>query len=107
LPKYSFDEPKPQTGDLQEETFLKHMLSSRDIRNLKIVAVPMGSWNSECVEAVSPRIRGLWAGKRKLPQELEMFTSRTVMLQLLNPREIGEYLRRSGWLDEPSLFASC
>lgn len=38
---YSFDDTEPQPRDLKEERFLLELITSRNIPNFKIVAVPM------------------------------------------------------------------
>lgn len=55
----------------------------------------MGRWDPKYEEAVSTRSKELWVLRRKQLQELEMFTSGKVSLQLLKPREIRELLTSS------------
>ena len=81
------DNSQSQDGDYEEDTVLASLLISRHFPNLKAVAVPMGCWNQNYEEAASTRSKELWVERRKELQELEMFTSEKVSLQLLKPGE--------------------
>ena len=87
FPFYIVDNSQPQNGDYEEDIFVAQLLTSRHIPNLKTVGAPMGCWNQRFEAAVSTRSKELWVGRRKELQELEVFTSGKVSLQLLKPGE--------------------
>jgi len=55
FPYFLFEDSRPQVGEVQEEVLFGQLLGSRNVPNLKIVAVPMSCWDQSYREAVSPR----------------------------------------------------
>jgi len=94
FPCYNVDDSQPVYSDFVEEILLVKILRARNFPNLETVGVPRGRWDAKYTEVASTKNKELWEDRREELLELELFTSGRVLLQLLKPREIREWIIR-------------